>query len=149
VLLLVGALSVPTNKEAQVNVPPPEIVEAVLKPDEEFKTTPFVTVKVKFELIVSVLADADVPRKVSDLQVTLSLTVTVIPELIMTSSVDVGMALPPQVAVSFQLPVTDAVLVAALALLILANKKTAKTIKNKRIALDRVLDNLEKFSGVE
>lgn len=41
-----------------------------------------------------------------------TLTVTVIPTLIVTASVDVGTEDPPQVAVSFQLPVTEAVLCA-------------------------------------
>ena len=39
-----------------------------------------------------------------------TLTVTVIPELIITVSVLVGTAAPPQVAVLFQFPDTDAVL---------------------------------------
>jgi hypothetical protein len=138
-VVLVVPKSVPTNKDAQVNVPPPEIAQAVLKPVvvlQEFKTTPLVTVKVKVEFTVSALEVADVPRKVKDLQVASRFTVTVIPELIVTSSKLVGTAAPPQVAVEFQFPVTDAVRVAALTLPILLNKATNKTIIAKRVLTD-------------
>jgi hypothetical protein len=55
-----------------------------------------------------------VPLFVILLQVApVALTVTVIPLLIITLSFAPGTTLPPQVAVAFQLPVTDAVLVAA------------------------------------
>jgi hypothetical protein len=45
-------------------------------------------------------------------QVAAAVTVTVIPLLIITASAAVGTAEPPQVAVAFQFPDTDAVLVA-------------------------------------
>jgi hypothetical protein len=55
-------------------------------------------------------------------------TVTVIPLLTTTSSEDVGTDEPPHVVVELQLPVTDAVLVAANAVEKILNKISVKTI---------------------
>ena len=53
---------------------------------------------------------------VNELQVAATLTVIVIPLLIVTASLAVGIACPPHVAVAFQFPETEAVRVAPLAM---------------------------------
>jgi hypothetical protein len=64
-------------------------------------------------------------------------TVTVMPAPIVQASAEVGMAAPPQVAVLFQTPVTDAVLAAAWALDGIKNKSSSPmtTPKNKFVFL--------------
>jgi hypothetical protein len=116
----------PTIIEAQFRVPAPDTVLLTFPEDKLFLEKASLTVNVMAEFTAR---EPEVPVKVIDLQEASTVTVTVIPLLIMTSSAATGTAEPPQVAVEFQFPVTDAVLVAALALPVSASKPAS--ISNK------------------
>ena len=99
-----GFPSVPTTIVAQVTDPAPVMDAAVLFPDALNRVILVVTVSVMPVLTVTEPAAEDVPLKVTEL--TLVLTVTVIPSpgLINTSSDNPGTTPPDQVVVEFQKP---------------------------------------------
>ena len=76
VLVAVGVMSVPTVREAQERVPLPAMELDHEVPAELLEVTEPLTVRVKVELTVKVVA---VPEKVSEAQAAFAVTVTVKP----------------------------------------------------------------------
>jgi hypothetical protein len=97
-----------------LNVPVPTAIVLVIVPVVgEFMVTAPVTVSVFVPLMVMPLFAAGAFIVILATAAVLTFTVTTTPELMITISPATGTAEPPHVAVLFQFPVTEAVLVAA------------------------------------
>jgi hypothetical protein len=125
-----AAVVPPTVTEAQVIVPAPCIVAAVLAAAALRRVIPAVTVRVTPELTVKVAAVALVLLKLIELIVASSVTVTESPGRITISSVGDGTVPPGQGAltvVEFQLPLPAVVMVAACAGAAIDTARPSKT----------------------